>query len=383
MADNFKRVAKGDPISAAAWNALVGLARGLQEGHAEVGYRPGEVPLSRARTVMFIRNDSGADLSRFGVLGITGVFPTPDEAEASFKAGPILTGTTPAVGSHEGRFAVVLEPIEDGKIGQAVVSGVTVAFVDVIDTTHTHCDIKDDDQDSLESATGGSAVILWKDSGTGVQEAVIRIGVGNPELYAKAQADWADADYPNGPCTVSLKLCDRDGTNERGDAFTAKCDRDRNGLTAGADPAIYSGDVVRWNMNAEGHRVVVSEYLHMDKIKALRMQGRDDAIPTGWHEADGSSQTGAAGTFNLIKFNADQQAVVGDASKYGALPMHKSSSFAVGNTPDLKVLDSIGSGSVYQVGAGSGSCNDSAGDTQNCGQGEYPLATVFFIQRYK
>lgn len=175
MPDPLKRVSEGDPISADAWNELVDRLRAL-EG-ARVVRQRGEVPLSHQRTVVFVQNDSGSDVDRFGVLGIDDVFPTPTDNLNGFKAGPVLHGITPADGTHEGAFVVLLEPAESGKIAAGCIAGVCVVQVDVGDADHTHADIADADSTQLESGWAGSARILWKQSGTGTKWAVVRMGL--------------------------------------------------------------------------------------------------------------------------------------------------------------------------------------------------------------
>jgi len=282
MPDPLRRVSKGDPISAAAWNAILDVARSRREAARRFGFRPGEVPLSHQRTVIPIRNDSGYDVGRYGVLGITGGFPTPTENANGFKAGPILTGVRPEVGTHDGNFAILLEPIEDGKIGQACIAGVTVAAVDVTDADHARADIKDDDYDSLESGSAGTADILWKESGTGVKWALIRFAGGS------GQSDFAwgivQAGFTNGigtsSRTVTVKLCRADGTNPEAGSTSVKTPLRMTKYTA-----LFTGDIVALHWDPDlGFWQITSDCFD-DSWGTVK--GWDDAvatIPDGWTE---------------------------------------------------------------------------------------------------
>jgi hypothetical protein len=173
MGAPFKRVSEGDPISADAWNEIVDRLTTFVD--IRVARQRGEVPLSQQRTVVFVQNDSGSDVDRFGVLGISNVFPTPTDNLDGFKAGPVLHGITPAAGTHEGIFVVLLEPAESGKIARAYAPGIVVQ-ISVGNADHPYADVKDADSTQLESGWSGSARILWKQSGTGTKWAVVRIG---------------------------------------------------------------------------------------------------------------------------------------------------------------------------------------------------------------
>ena len=75
-----------------------------------------------------------------------------------------------------------------------------------------------------------------------------------PEPYAKCQSDWAEN---TGDPKVSVKMCDADGTNERGSAFDVYLQRRRtkaNDIDANA----YEDDIIRWAYDYEGRRVMVS-----------------------------------------------------------------------------------------------------------------------------
>jgi hypothetical protein len=102
-------------IRAPVWNKMLDAARDRQAQQHNTGRTPG--PDFRGVPVL-IKNSSGADRSQYEILGVSGVvFAATDDG---FKQRIVLTGVTPATDSHEGKFAVLAEPIGDEDIGPAV-----------------------------------------------------------------------------------------------------------------------------------------------------------------------------------------------------------------------------------------------------------------------
>jgi len=142
-----------------------------------------------------IKNNSGSDVDRFGVLGIDGVVIDQATNATVFKNLAPLNGTTPDGDDHLGRFAVLPEPIASGKPGVAVISGICVAYVDLVDTDHYWADVKDADTSCLESRTGGTAQILYMDRSTkGMRLAYVRVG-HTPYFFQKFELKTS---FPNG-----------------------------------------------------------------------------------------------------------------------------------------------------------------------------------------
>src|SRR5688500_18479400 len=68
--------------------------RGQQQG----SHRPPQMPGSDGSAdVVTVRNDSGADLDQFGVLGIDGAIFTPTDNSNLFKSRVLLKGITPTI----------------------------------------------------------------------------------------------------------------------------------------------------------------------------------------------------------------------------------------------------------------------------------------------
>lgn len=178
MPQAFSKVQSGEKlrIPAVAYNAFIDTALDLRR-RQQTAQQDG-TPELRQTGIILVRNDSGADRGRFDVLGISGVLITPADNPDAFKSKVALVGVSPAEAQHAGRFVVLLEPIASGKIGQACAAGVTIARVDIVDTDHKFADVSDGTAAQLKSAEGGAGAILWKESGTGVKWAVVRIGAG-------------------------------------------------------------------------------------------------------------------------------------------------------------------------------------------------------------
>ncbi len=178
MGDAMKKVKPGDPlvIPAATFNTFVDAARDFlarQHQQTQAG-----TPSGRHNCIVLVRNDSGADRERFDVLGISGpVFDPASDAEA-FKNYPAMTGVTPAEDDHQGKFVILLEPVLAGKLVRAVAAGVVPARVDVPDEDYSYrlADVTDGSAANLTAVKLGSAAILWREGGTGVQWALVRLG---------------------------------------------------------------------------------------------------------------------------------------------------------------------------------------------------------------
>jgi len=150
---------------------------------------------------------------------------------------------TPAAG-HTGSFVVLLEPIIDGEIGRAVVSGVTPVKVDVADEAHAYADIAVGQAGYLASGESGSALILWKETGTGQKWALVKIGMPSAEpslrtFPAKVVSSQGSAAYTvrEQAITAAGSFVDKAGTSN----VTAK---NLAELTLGTGSAVDTGEIV-------------------------------------------------------------------------------------------------------------------------------------------
>jgi hypothetical protein len=197
VGDAFKKVKPGDPLAipAATFNTFVDAARDfLARQHQQV---QSSTPSGRHNCIVLVRNDSGADRQRFDVLGISGPVFNPSSDEDAFKNYPAMTGVTPVRQDHRGRFVILLEPVPAGKLARAVAAGVVPARLDVPDENYPYrlAEITDGSAANLKAASVGSATILWREGGTGIQWALVRLGnqtVSDESFWGRITASLAD-----------------------------------------------------------------------------------------------------------------------------------------------------------------------------------------------
>jgi len=178
MSDGLKKVQSGQPlvIPASAYNAFIDAALDFRQRTAHLGQ--GAQPSFSQASIVLIRNDSGSNQNRMAVLGIDTPIIDPSANEEEFKNRVALSCVAPAVDTHEGKFVVLAEPIASGKIGRAYAAGVCPVKIDVPDEDHEwrYAEITDGVTANLKVSMQGSAGILWRAGGTGVQWAVVRLG---------------------------------------------------------------------------------------------------------------------------------------------------------------------------------------------------------------
>jgi len=196
----LRHVQTGAPlrIPARDWNAAMDAARAHAESRFDGGMRPG-LPEWRSWGVLPIKNSSGADRDRFDVLGISNVIFAPSASDKAFQNRPALVGVTPASGHVGGEYAVLLQPAAKGAIVDGMVIGITPCRVNVSDASHGFADVDSGVAGNLKSGETGSAQIIWKESGTGVKWAIVRVGTLKVRVQA-LQEGSADNPYDmNGP----------------------------------------------------------------------------------------------------------------------------------------------------------------------------------------
>ncbi len=311
----MKKVNPGDPlrITAKAWNEFVDAAefvKSLRHGLANTGGRA-----LTDQDVVLVKNASGGDLGRFGVLSITSVVYTPTDNPDGFKNQPVLSGVTPTA-NMAGDFVIALAPIPDGEIGPAVVSGVTVAYLNVISEDHEYADTAAGVAATLRTYDAGRAQIIWKESGTGSKWAVVRLGIEPPAgLWGKAAAIWQnDATATGNGCYVNVNPCKRDGTSVDS-GVTHKVWLPRNGRRE--DPNVQSGDVVSYQREPGGDFVNPSGLLDGKVNETVRIHLDAGNIPPGWsishkgrvlvgyHDADPDGDYAVVGGTYGFKWHGD------------------------------------------------------------------------------
>lgn len=178
MADPLKKVQSGQKlrIPAATYNAFIDTARDLRQRQQRRDQEPQAE--HRDTGIVLIKNGSGADRKRFEILGVSDALIKPTDNVEQFKNKVALVGVTPLQADHAGRFVILIEPVPTNALGLAVAAGTSPVQIDVAAEADAFADVKDNDAAKLQSSGSGAAAILWKESGTGLKWAVVRIGAG-------------------------------------------------------------------------------------------------------------------------------------------------------------------------------------------------------------
>jgi hypothetical protein len=197
--DAFKKVQPGQrlEITAETFNTFLDAARAARE-HKQFGTEASQ--FFRQSGIAKVKNVSGYDQPRFGVLGLTEPIILPADNEMEFKRQVTFEGVVPAKNDHRGKFAVLLEPIADGKIGLAVIAGVVPVRLKVDpEQQYDRAEIIDADAGKLLNVPHGSARVLWIDA-TGSEErwAIVRLDDGDYQAHVLITSNSPDDDgyYP-------------------------------------------------------------------------------------------------------------------------------------------------------------------------------------------
>lgn len=176
----FATISPGDDplqlLTSARWlNAVSAVASGGVGGGPSGG---GSADGGRMPLFCKIKNTSDTDVPRYGVLGIDAPLINKTDNEKYFL-GPVLQfkGVKPTQ-EHVGRLAFCLGPIKQGKIGDAIIPCAVQTKVDIVEATHRHANIIDDDVAKLKSGASGTFPMVPGETGTGVKWAVVFMGPG-------------------------------------------------------------------------------------------------------------------------------------------------------------------------------------------------------------
>jgi hypothetical protein len=155
-----------------------------------------------------IKNSSTEDRGRFDVLGISAPLFTHTDNADEFKNRVALSGVKPTAAAHLGKFAILLEPMKDGAIGRACVSGVCPARIYIEEDWHQYADVEDNQPAHLKSRPSGAAQILWKETGEGADKwAIVRLGTPSSDLFiVKVKKDGGVAGDDTTDCTFTYSI---------------------------------------------------------------------------------------------------------------------------------------------------------------------------------
>lgn len=190
--DQLRRPQRGDPLKIPAFVYAemldtVEFVRGLRRSDSASLVR-----LARDRGLVKVKNESGSDVARFGILGIDGIISAinPTDDLAAWKNEPVLSGNTPDTDDHYGKFVVLVEPLADDAIGWGLASGVVPVQISFTYSDSPYADITNSDATKLTADEGGAAQVLYKETGTGTKWTLCRIGTPHrPVIRGKLDAD--------------------------------------------------------------------------------------------------------------------------------------------------------------------------------------------------
>jgi hypothetical protein len=177
----FRRVSAGDDVSELLLSSrfLNGAIDAITGG--DFGAASATIAGRQRSIVCKIRNDSGADIAQYGILGVDA--PLYDKtANSKVFLGRLLQfkGLKPKA-EHAGRTAHLLEPIKNGKIGLAEIPCAVQCQVNVVTATHRFASIVDDDTAKLKSFEFGQYPFVPAETGTGTKWGVVFLaGVMQP-----------------------------------------------------------------------------------------------------------------------------------------------------------------------------------------------------------
>lgn len=208
-----KRAQPGEPlrIPAATWNVILDTVQrdrgdlADDEANVEMSDSTADGPWPSS-AIIRVRNDTGAIVSRFGVVALSDAPITPSSNLDQFQRYPSFAGTTPTATTTS--WAVLLEPLDAGQWGEALVQGMVACQVEVLDAGHTRARAKSGSVTQLQSAaTGGEGVLVWKESGTGSKWAYVLLMGGPLQGITAAAADGT----PSYAGVTELRFDETDG----------------------------------------------------------------------------------------------------------------------------------------------------------------------------
>lgn len=172
---DFSPPGKGQEMefSAAEAAAMLKAGEAHRPGPKAVGGRG--LKFGDGRDVMLCKNDTLVDRERFDTLGVAGVVYTDDDNALEFRKQPTLAGRTITV-DDTCAFCVLLDFADAGRIVPAAVSGVTLAKVYIMDTTHTHAAPQIGEARLISTETGAVQILYRPEpEETGEQLCIVRI----------------------------------------------------------------------------------------------------------------------------------------------------------------------------------------------------------------
>jgi hypothetical protein len=161
------------------------------------------LPLPAAEPVgILVQNDSGGDLSKYGIVGLDDSLYDPTTDLTDFQAEPSFSAVTPDY-EHWRRFAVLAEDIDDGEQGRAWATGIVACQATVDAVTDRRAIIIPTDSDKLLTGESGPIELLSVPPGTGTQWVYVRLAPGALQYFSGKTASVISS-LSGTPATVTL-----------------------------------------------------------------------------------------------------------------------------------------------------------------------------------
>ena len=194
MGDAFKKVIAGAKldIPAGAYNAFVDAATAYRQQQSQGAEA---IPGHRQSGIVKVKNTTGSALSRFAVVGLGDPIVSPSDNAQEFARQVTFNAVLP---TFSGRYGMLVEPLDAGAIGMAVVAGVVAVKLQVSNTLYAFADVAGT-HDYLTNVPHGSARVIWIEPGTGpIRWCIVRLDDGDFEAVVFITSNIPDGQglYP-------------------------------------------------------------------------------------------------------------------------------------------------------------------------------------------
>ena len=174
----MNKVQTGDPIQikAVTWNSFIDAAEYVENLQSD--QRGGPLSNGNYSGVVLLKNGESTLFPRFSAMAITDVLIRPDVNEPEFTGKcPAFLGRKVTNAYEEYPYAVLLEPVDAGKIGRALLLGIVPAKVSILDPEHKFAEpMVGNASGAMQSAENGVARIIWKGGNSGNQWCLLQLG---------------------------------------------------------------------------------------------------------------------------------------------------------------------------------------------------------------
>ena len=219
--DPMQKVTPGQPvkIQAETWNQVIDSARDHTRRVSSHGGPP-TVDTSGSQYVT-IKNNSGGTVNRFGILAITSPIVDPTGSVSEFQAKVNFVGEEPSDSATE-CIAILQEPLKDQQIGKAIIFGVAVVRVNMLDAAHRYATLTPGQPGYLTSTASANAPakIFWVESSTGEKWAYIELSQKAP---CGTTSTTTTAQPCSGYCTWSWNNSTKVWTNTGSSCLNCVC----------------------------------------------------------------------------------------------------------------------------------------------------------------